>query len=134
MRQLDEKTLVSGQIQPADVPAIKAQGVTMIVNNRPDGEDAGQPSGEDIERAAREVGLDYRHIPIWRGPGPAEVERLREAMDECGEGKMLLFCRSGTRSAFAWAVAQSENGRPREEIERAAGQAGYDISPVAHLL
>ena len=134
MRQLDEKTLVSGQIQPADVPAIKAQGVTMIVNNRPDGEDAGQPSGEDIERAAREVGLDYRHIPIWRGPGPAEVERLREAMNECGEGKMLLFCRSGTRSAFAWAVAQSENGRPREEIERAAGQAGYDISPVAHLL
>lgn len=134
MRQLDEKTLVSGQIQPADVPAIKAQGVTMIVNNRPDGEDAGQPSGEDIERAAREAGLDYRHIPIWRGPGPAEVERLREAMNECGEGKMLLFCRSGTRSAFAWAVAQSENGRPREEIEKAAAQAGYDISPVAHLL
>jgi uncharacterized protein (TIGR01244 family) len=134
MRQLDEKTLVSGQIQPADVPTIKAQGVTMIVNNRPDGEDAGQPSGEDIEAAARAAGLDYRHIPIWRGPGPAEVERLREAMNECGEGKMLLFCRSGTRSAFAWAVAQSENGRPREEIERAAAQAGYDVSPVAHLL
>jgi uncharacterized protein (TIGR01244 family) len=59
---------------------------------------------------------------------------LREAMEECGEGKMLAFCRSGTRSAFAWAVAQSENGRPREEIERAAAQAGYDVSPVAHLL
>lgn len=134
MRQLDEKTLVSGQIQPADVAEIKAQGVTMIVNNRPDGEDAGQPSSDELENAAREAGLEYRHIPIWRGPGPAEVEKMREAMSECGEGKMLAFCRSGTRSTFAWAVAQSENGCPREEIERAALQAGYDISPVAHLL
>ena len=134
MRQLDEKTLVSGQIQPADLAEIKAQGVTMVVNNRPDGEDAGQPSSDEIEAAARAAGLDYRHIPLWRGPGPAEVEKMREAMAECGEGRMLAFCRSGTRSAFAWAVAQAENGKQREEIEKAAAQAGYDISPVAHLL
>jgi uncharacterized protein (TIGR01244 family) len=42
-RQLDERTLVNGQIRPADVPALKELGVTLIVNNRPDGEDAGQP-------------------------------------------------------------------------------------------
>ena len=40
-RQLDEKTLVNGQISPEDVPALKEIGVTLIVNNRPDGEDAG---------------------------------------------------------------------------------------------
>ena len=134
MRQLDERTLVSGQIQPSDLPALKQQGVTMIVNNRPDGEDAGQPTSDELEAAAGAAGIAYCHVPIWRGPGPAEVERMREAMAECGEGKMLLFCRSGTRSTFAWAVAQAEDGKPREEIEKAAMQAGYDISPVAHLL
>ena len=32
-RQLDENTLVSGQIRPEDVPALKALGVTLIVTH-----------------------------------------------------------------------------------------------------
>ena len=52
-RQLDDKTLVAGQIAPEDVPALKALGVTLIVNNRPDFEDANQPESDDIEAAAR---------------------------------------------------------------------------------
>ncbi|MEO6360313.1 MAG: TIGR01244 family sulfur transferase [Sphingomicrobium sp.] len=134
MRQLDDKTLVSGQIAPEQIAELKQQGVTMIVNNRPDGEDPGQPAGADIEHAARDAGIEYRHIPIWRGPGPAEVEKVREAIDACKDGKMLLFCRSGTRSAFAWAVAQAEKGVPRVELERRATEAGFDLGPVTHLL
>lgn len=134
MRQLDDRTLVSGQITPNEVPELKRQGITMIVNNRPDGEDAGQPSAAQIEEAAWQAGIEYRHIPIRRGPGPAEVEKLSEAFDACGNGKMLLFCRSGMRSTLAWAVVEAEKGRPSEELERRAAQAGYDISPVAHLL
>ena len=134
MRQLDDKTLVSGQIAPEQVAELKQQGVTMIVNNRPDGEDPGQPSGAEIEQAARDAGIEYRHIPIWRGPGPAEVEKIAEAMDACRDGKVLLFCRSGTRSTFGWAVAEAEKGRPAEELERRAAQAGFDLGPVRHLL
>ena len=48
-RQLDENTLVSGQIRPDDVPALKELGVTLIVNNRPDNEDVGQPESDDID-------------------------------------------------------------------------------------
>ena len=81
MRQLDEKTLVSGQIQPADVPAIKAQGVTMIVNNRPDGEDAGQPSGEDIERAAT-LAVEKQ----YPNPRPVTQEGVRELLEAALEG------------------------------------------------
>jgi uncharacterized protein (TIGR01244 family) len=133
MRQLDDKTFVSPQIALQEIPELKRQGVTMIVNNRPDGEDPGQPTSAEVERAAREAGIEYRHIPIWRGPGPAEVEKIREAIDDC-DGKILMYCRSGTRSTFGWAVAQAENGRSREEVERCAADAGYDIGPVAHLL
>lgn len=134
MRQLDDKTLVSGQIAPEQVADLKRQGVTMIVNNRPDGEDPGQPAGAAIEQAARDAGIEYRHVPIWRGPGPAEVEKIAEAIDACGDGKMLLYCRSGTRSTFGWAVAQAEKGVPRAELERRATEAGFDLGPVTHLL
>ena len=133
-RQLNDKTLVSGQIAPEEVAALKALGVTLIVNNRPDGEDVGQPESGDIEAAARAAGIDYRHVPIARGLGPSDIEAMREAMHSTGEGKMFAFCRSGNRSTLAWAVAKSEDGVPREELDRMANDAGFDLGPVAHLL
>ena len=132
--RLDERTLVAGQIAPEDIAALESEGVTMIVNNRPDGEDVGQPTSAEIEAAAREAGIAYRHVPIRRGIGPADVECMQEAIRECGDGKMLAFCRSGYRSALAWAVARAEDGVPREELERCADGAGIDLGPVSHLL
>ncbi|MCL6698859.1 TIGR01244 family sulfur transferase [Sphingomonas sp. NSE70-1] len=133
-RQLDEKTYVSGQIHPDEVQTLKELGVTLIVNNRPDNEDVGQPEGEDIEAAAKAAGIDYRHVPIARGMGPSDVEAMREAIHSAGDGKLFAFCRSGNRSTLAWAIARSEDGVSREELDRCASQAGFDLGPVAHLL
>ena len=52
---LNESIWVAGQIAPADIGAIAATGITGIVNNRPDGEEPGQPTGGEIETAVREV-------------------------------------------------------------------------------
>src|SRR5688500_14432478 len=125
-RQLDDRTLVGGQIGPEDVPGLKDLGVTLIVNNRPDGEDVGQPESDDIEAAAKAAGIDYRHVPIARGMGPSDVEAMREAMHAARSGKLFAFCRSGNRSTLAWAVAKSEDGVSREELNRCAAQAGFD--------
>ena len=133
-RQLDDNTLVNGQIAPGDVPALKEIGVSLIVNNRPDGEDAGQPESDDIEAAAKAAGIDYRHVPIARGLGPSDIEAMREAMHAVGDGKLFAFCRSGNRSTLAWAVARSEDGVPSEVLHRQANEAGFDLGPVAHLL
>jgi len=133
-RQLDDKTLVGGQIRPEDVAALKELGVTLIVNNRPDYEDANQPEGDDIEEAAKAAGIDYRHVPIARGLGPSDIEAMREAMKTAGEGKLFAFCRSGNRSTLAWAVARSEDGVPSAELNRMANEAGFDLGPVAHLI
>ncbi len=133
IRKLDETTSVSGQIQPADVPALKSSGVTMIICNRPDDEDPGQPSAAEIERAARAEGMEFRHVPIVRGIGPSDSEAMREAL-EAAPGKVFAYCRSGNRSALTWAVARREQGASVEEIQKAAADAGVDLSPVEHLL
>jgi len=133
-KQLDAKTLVAGQITPDELTRAKEAGVTLVVNNRPDGEDAGQPTSDEIEAAARAAGLDYRHVPIDRGMGPTHVEAMREAMQAAGDGKLLAFCRSGMRSTLAWAVACREEGVPRNEVEEKARQAGFSLTAVDHLL
>jgi uncharacterized protein (TIGR01244 family) len=134
IRQLDDTTLVGGQVAPDDVPGLKAQGVTMLVNNRPDNEDPDQPLSTDIEAAAQAAGLEYRHIPIRYGIGPSDVEAMRKAMHATGDGKLLAFCRSGNRSTLAWAVARAEDGAEPEELHRLANEAGFNLGPVAHLL
>ena len=133
-RQLDATTMVAGQIDPASLPELKAQGVMMVINNRPDHEDPGQPTSAEMETAAAAAGLAYAHVPIARGMGPSDVEAMRGALASAGDGKVLAYCRSGGRSVLAWAVAKSEDGVAREELERCAEQAGFSLEPVAHLL
>jgi uncharacterized protein (TIGR01244 family) len=134
IRQLDDKTMVSGQIAPHEVASLAEQGVTMLVNNRPDGEEPGQPFAGDIEDAAAAAGIAYRFVPIIRGIGPADVEAMQEAMGAAGDGKLLAFCRSGTRSALTWALARREEGVPREEVEQRVSEAGFNVGPIQHLL
>ena len=134
IRQLDDRTLVSGQIVPEEVAGLVAQGITVLVNNRPDFEEPGQPRASEIEAAAEQAGIAYRFVPIIRGIGPADVEVMQEALRETGDGKLLAFCRSGTRSAFAVSLAHREEGASREEVEQRLTLAGFDPGPIAHLL
>jgi uncharacterized protein (TIGR01244 family) len=134
IRQLDDRTLVSGQIRPQDVAGLADQSVTMLINNRPDGEEPGQPLGADIEDAAKAAGIAYRFVPIIRGIGPADADAMNDAFAQAADGKVLAFCRSGTRSALAWALAKGERGMPPQEIRQRLADAGVDPTPIAHLL
>src|SRR5256885_16668253 len=134
IRQLDDKVMVSGQVAPHEVSGLAEQGVTMLVTNRPDGEEPGQPLAGEIEDAAAAAGIGYRFVPIIRGIGPADVEEMQEALREAQGGKLLAFCRSGTRSALALALAKREEGASREEVEQRLSAAGFDSGPIAHLL
>ena len=134
IRQLDDKMMVSGQVAPHEVAGLAEQGITVLVNNRPDGEEPGQPLAGDIEAAAAAAGITYRHVPIMRGIGPADVESMQEAMREAEGGKLLAFCRSGTRSAMALGLAKREGGASAEDVHRCLTDAGFDSGPIAHLL
>ncbi|HEX8644434.1 MAG TPA: TIGR01244 family sulfur transferase [Allosphingosinicella sp.] len=134
MRQLDPSTFVAPvQLRPEEVAGLAAAGVTLIVNNRPDGEEPGQPAGAEIEAAARAAGIGYRHIPIAGGFNLDDVLAMAEALAE-PDGKTLLYCRTGTRSTFLWALARSELGMGREDLVARARAAGYDLGPIAGSL
>jgi uncharacterized protein (TIGR01244 family) len=129
-RKVTDDFTVAPQIAPSDLAAAAAMGFKLVINNRPDGEAPGQPSSAEMQAAAAAAGLDYVHVPVTGGPGPAQVEAVAEAVAGA-KGPVLAFCRSGTRSIVTWSLGQAASGaRPRDELVRLGAAAGYDLSGV----
>ena len=129
MIDLDGQTFVAGQLHPEDVASLGSAGITLVVNNRPDHEEPGQPLAAEVEAAVGEAGLDYLFVPVAGGLSPDQVEAMARALDQA-EGRVLAFCRSGTRSTYLWALARARRGADGETLIAQAAAAGYDLSPL----
>lgn len=128
-RHVTDTLSVAPQISVDDVAEAARQGFRLIINNRPDGEAADQPTSAEIEAAARAAGLGYLHIPVVGGPTAAQVEAERKAL-AAAEGPVLAFCRSGTRSIVTWSIGEAQAGRSRSELIGLGAAAGYDLAGV----
>lgn len=134
-RQLTDTLYVSPQITLADVAEAKALGIAMIVNNRPEGEEPGQTPGDDIEAAAQAAGIAYAAVPVTHaGFAPWQLDGLDKALSEAGDGKILAYCRSGTRSTLLWALTRARAGDNPAALAEAAASGGYDLSPIRQMM
>lgn len=106
-RPITDDFSVSGQISADQISTIKAAGFKSIICNRPDHEQAGQPTADEIREAAEEAGLTFRHIPVISGQPatPEDVAAMAAALDEM-EGPVFAYCRSGARSTNLFIAAQ----------------------------
>ena len=103
LTQLSETVYVSGQISPADLPALNERGFSAVICNRPDGEDPGQPNAQEIQEAASAAGLLFFHVPFDpQNPSETMVADFADALDAAPEGRVLAYCRSGNRSGRLW--------------------------------
>ena len=131
LHRLSSQVWVTGQLHPDNLANLRAAGFTWLVNHRPDDEEPGQPAAADIARAATEAGLKVVHAPVRGLPDAASVQATREVLDALGpDDKAVFFCRSGMRSAAAWAMAERLAGGEPEVLRDAAATAGYDLSRV----
>ena len=81
MQHLHNHLYISGQIQPGDLPALRASGITQIICHRPDGEGTLQPAFADIAAAAAAEGIRTLHLPVKGGLFPPDVvEATRKAL------------------------------------------------------
>jgi len=133
-RKVDDSISVAGQLAPEDIAEAARQGFTFIINNRPDDEQPGQPSGAEMEAAAKAAGLGYAAIPITHAGFTEEQVTAMAAALETAPGPVLAFCRSGTRSTFVWALARARAGEDPASLAAKAAGAGYDLTPIGPLL
>lgn len=125
---------VSPQIRPDQLGAAKAHGVTLVINNRPDGEEPSQPSGAEIAEAAKRAGMTYVAIPVGpAGACDADLDAFDAAISK-NTGKTLAFCRSGARSTMLRALARARAGASAQALVQEAAAAGYNIAGLTARL
>ena len=135
MHLLEPGVFVAPQIQPEDVSALFERGVRLIVNNRPDGEEPGQPSAAENRSVAEDAQLAYTHIPVTAGQiGETQVRAFQEALSQAN-GPVLAHCKTGTRSAMLYAIGEVLDGRMSKDRVIPFGQsAGLDLSGAVRWL
>lgn len=132
-RKISDQISVSPQITPEDVAEIVRLGFRSILCNRPDGEGPDQPTFDEIEALAKEAGLTCKYMPVISGKVQDEdAETFSKAMMEL-PGPIFAYCRTGTRCATLWSLAQAKSMEPAQILEMAQG-AGYDMAGVVRRI
>ena len=133
-RKHNDMIFASPQIGLDEVAEAKAQGIALIINNRPEGESDDQTPGAVIEAAAKAAGIAYVAIPVTQaGFSEAQVQAMGKAISAAA-GPVLAYCRSGTRSTLLWALSEASSGVDPAVIAAQASRAGYDITPVRPMV
>lgn len=102
--QIADNYWVAPQLTAEDVKQAASQGIEVIMCNRPDGEEAGQPSADDMKKLTEEAGMRFAFLPM-QGPNFTE-EYVAEVKQLNAEGrKVLAYCRSGNRSSILFNAA-----------------------------
>jgi uncharacterized protein (TIGR01244 family) len=135
MRQVSQKLFIAGQPAQSDIDRARSLGIVGIINNRPAGEEPGQPDVAESRAAAEGLGLEYWHIPVV--PGQISVEQVRafQAALASAEGPVLAHCKSGTRSASLYAIGEVLDGRMgKDEVVPFGRTLGLDLTGAARWL
>ena len=129
LKPLSPDFSVTPQIEATEVAELAMRGFKSIIGNRPEGEAPDQPSWPSLVAEAEQHGMSVRQIPVVPGQiGPDDVRLFAAALRDLPT-PIAAFCRTGTRSAMLWALANPEGLSVDERIARAAAQ-GYDLAPL----
>ena len=118
---------VAPALEPADFPALAAQGVKTIICNLPDGEQPDQMASSHAALLALQNDMAFGFIPADK------IELLTlstinatEATIRQQNGPILAYCKSGMRSAIIWGAASARNNDV-DCVLSALSQAGFDL-------
>ena len=106
IRKIDKNQYVAGQINIGVLEEIAKYGITLIINNRPDNEEADQVCSEELKLKSKSLGIKFIDIPFSGNSLTKEniidfSNLIKNSYDE----KSLFFCRSGARSSTIWGLA-----------------------------
>ena len=132
MKKVSDNFYVSSQIGEEDLVSFKNEGFSLIVCNRPNGEEDNQTDFELIHKRCESIGLTFINLPMI--PGDLQSELIFETKKILDTNqKTLAYCRTGTRCINLWACANVFKEKVDETIKMAS-RAGYDLDHLRPML
>lgn len=126
IRPITPDYAVSPQIDPADLPAIRAAGFTTVIDNRPDGEIPPHLHTEVMRQAASAAGLAFVANPVIGGMLTMKNVTAQGAAIAGATGPVLAYCASGNRSSVVWALSQAGK-MPVDDLVGLPARHGYQL-------
>jgi sulfide:quinone oxidoreductase len=133
VHQVDADFAVAPQMRPEELAGLAAAGFAAVICTRPDGEEPGQPPIDAMRDAAQAAGIAFHHVPVAGGDFPPAAVAAFGAIRRGTQGKVLGYCRSGTRAVTLDALANIKGLSTSDRIANAKA-AGYDLSALAERL
>lgn len=127
---------IAAQVSPSHMPDLAARGFRSLIDLRPDGEAADQPTSLEVGAAAHGSGLSFSYVPVEHGDVPdVTVGSLAQALAGA-DRPVLLYCRSGRRAVRTWALAEAARagGLDAITIASAARSAGQPIDDLGDAI
>ena len=132
MKKVSDNYYVSSQISEEDLDVLKNEGFSLVVCNRPNGEEENQTDFELIQKRCESIGLTFINLPMI--PGDLQSELILETKKILDSNKKTLaYCRTGTRCINLWACANVFKEKVDETINIGT-EAGYDLDHLRPML
>ncbi|WP_374426546.1 TIGR01244 family sulfur transferase [Tabrizicola sp.] len=126
IRAITPDYAVSPQIEPGDLPAIKAAGYVTVIDNRPDGEIPPHLHTAAMRAAAEALGLTFVANPVIGGALTMDNVTAQAAAIAASSGPVFAYCASGNRSSVVWALANAGK-RSTDELIGLPARFGYQL-------
>jgi uncharacterized protein (TIGR01244 family) len=133
LMELTPGVAATGALTRDNIEALAAAGTKVIINNRPDGEDAGQLPADEARALCVQHGIAYHHIPFVGGTlAAADIDAFAAALKGAA-GPVVAHCRSGTRSTMIWALTRMREGADPVALVELGQRNGVDITALPAL-
>lgn len=120
----------SGVLSEEALFSLAKSGVSTIVNARPDNESPEQKNDEEWISLCQKYGLTYFHIPVLPCQYTQhDIQKFKEILEH-SDKKVHGFCRTGTRAAHLFALANKEK-YTFAQLQELYKNTPFDLSVIA---
>lgn len=127
--RISDTLSVGSQPAEADFSLLASQGFKVVINARPDAEDAPQPGSAAEKKAAVEAGTAYVFIPVTGSTiTDADISAFQRVIGQA-RGPVFAHCKTGMRALTLYALGEVLDGRmTADDLLDLGRRHGFDLA------
>ena len=131
LRTLTPNLSLADQLTEDDLAEVIAQGYKTVICNRPDEEGDAHLNAQQAKAVPQAAWVEFHYLPV-NGAAITDQDVIdhHDLLDQA-EGPVLTYCRTGTRCAKLWALAQEADA---DEVIQAVARTGLNIEDIRDRL